>query len=129
MKIIKNSKDGWIKGKGEMAYQKRILMNNIPPSVNLIEDIIIPAGGKIPTHAHKQTAEIFYITKGRIWMKIGEKEFELSEKDIVFIDVDEEHSFRNGSNENLEMIVLKINFKKDDAILYTESENHEGKDD
>jgi len=118
MKIIKNSKDKWIKGTGEMNYQKRILMDNIPPSVNLIQDVIIPAGGKIPPHAHKQTAEIFYITKGKIWMTVGEKEFELSEKDMVFINVGEEHSFRNNSDENLEMITLKINFKKDDAILY-----------
>jgi len=122
MKIIKNSKDKWVKGKGEMAYQKKILMDNIPPSVNLIEDIIIPAGGKIPAHVHKQTAEIFYITKGKTWMKIGEKGFELSEKDMVFVNVGEEHSFRNDSDENLEMIILKINFKKDDAILYSESD-------
>ncbi|MCD6522877.1 MAG: cupin domain-containing protein [Candidatus Diapherotrites archaeon] len=116
MKVIRNP--NWIEGKGEMKYKKRILMENVPPSVNLIEDVVIPPGGKIPSHAHKATTELFYITSGKARMKVQNKEFEVNPKDMVLVEVGESHSFINNSDEDFEMIVLKINFRKDDAILY-----------
>ena len=118
MRIIRNSDFDWIEGKSKMNYKKKILMDNVPSTVNLIEDVIIPSGGKIPQHAHKNTTEIFYIIKGKTKLKTKEKEVLLNQTDIVLIDVGEEHSFINDSNEVLRMLVLKINFKEDDAILY-----------
>ena len=122
MKIIKALDKDWIKGKGEMNYKKRIITDNIPASVNLIEEVLLSPGGEIPSHSHKVTFEIFYIINGRAKMKIGEREFEVNPKDMIFVEVGEEHSFVNDSNENFEMLVLKINFEKDDAILYKEVE-------
>ncbi len=118
MKIIKDSKGSWIEGKENKNYKKRILMNEVPPSVNLIQDVIIPPGGNVPSHRHSDTAEIFYITKGSVVMVIEKKDYPLSERDMIFIDVGEEHGFRNESDDDLEMIVMKINFKEHDAILY-----------
>ncbi len=109
-----------------MNYQKRVLLENIPPSVNLIQYVIIPPGGRIPPHAHHYTSEIFYITRGNVRAEIEGKVFELSERDLLFVDVGEKHSFTNLSNESLEMLVLKINFRRDDQILYPENEDKAG---
>lgn len=121
MKFFKSSEGRWIEGKNEMKYKKRILMENVPPSINLIEDIIITANGKIPSHAHENTDEIFYITKGKAIVKVGKEELKVGRGDMIFIEKGEEHSFTKDSDENFEMIVLKINFKGDDAILYEEA--------
>ena len=123
MKLIKNLDKDWIQGKGEMNYKKRIIIDGVPKSVNLIEDVIIPPKGKIPVHSHKVTTEIFYITSGNAKIKIGKKEFEVNPKDMIIVDIGEEHSFVNDSDKNFEMIVFKINFEKDDAILYKEVES------
>ena len=120
MKIIKALDKEWINGKGKRDYKKRIILENMPSAVNLIEDVIIPINGRIPSHSHKVTSEIFYITEGKAKMTVGKKEFEVNPKDTIIVNTGEEHSFENNSNKNFEMLVLKINFEKDDAILYKE---------
>ncbi|MCD4739641.1 cupin domain-containing protein [archaeon] len=118
MDVIRNSEGKWIEGKGKLSYRKKVRMDNIPAAINLIQDVILFPGEKILPHMHKHTAEIFYITKGKTKMNVSGNLLELGPKDMVFIEVGEEHSFSKESDKNLEMIVFKINFKKDDALLY-----------
>lgn len=122
MKVVLDSESEWVEGKDEMDYKKKVLMDNVPPTVNLIQSVIIPPGGKIPVHAHKNTTEMFYITNGKVRMKLVDEELMLNTRDMVLVEVGEEHGFINNSNEPLEMVVLKINFKKDDAVLYSDME-------
>ena len=116
MEIIRDRE--WIKGSGELGYRKRVLMDGVPPAVNLIEDIVVPAGGKIPPHAHGSTKEIFYVTGGKAAMTAGGEEFDVNPGDMILVEVGEEHSFTNHSGDEFKMLVLKIKFKKDDALLY-----------
>ena len=117
MKVVRESGAKWIHGKGVLNYRKRIIMNSVPASVNLIEAVVIPPNGSVPLHKHKGTEEIFYITKGKIKMAIDGKEIELSAGDTLYIDKQTEHGFKNDSPDDLEMLVLKINFAQGDAIL------------
>lgn len=112
MKLIKHG--NWIKGE---SYQKRILLDNFNKQINLIEDVIIEAGGKIPLHQHDFTDEIFYIVKGLITMTVDNQKFQLSASDMVYVDRNEKHGFKNESNEESKMIVMKINFQKGDSYL------------
>ena len=116
MKLIKNP--NWIEGKQGMDYRKRILMENEAMQVNLIEEVVIPAGGYVPEHAHDRTTEAFYMTKGRARMKANGEEFDVGPSQMVLVEAGETHSFRNDSEEDFEMLILKINFEKDDAVLY-----------
>lgn len=104
----------WIVGK---SYRKRILDDNLKGKINLIEDVVIRPGGIIPPHSHKQADEIFYITENEAIMIVGNKKFKVSPGDFIYVDRNEEHSFRNESKKEFKMIVFKINFEKSDAYL------------
>ncbi len=112
MKLIRY-KD-WIKGS---SYQKRILLTDFDKQINLIEDVIIKANGDIPLHNHKLTEEIFYITKNSAVMTVDDEKFKVNEGDMIYVDKNEKHGFENKSNEELKMIVMKINFHKGDSYL------------
>lgn len=112
MKLIKHG--NWIKGN---SYQKRILLDNFDKQINLIEDVIIEAGGSIPLHSHNFTDEIFYITKNSAIMVVGNKKIKIGEGDMIYINKNEKHGFENKNDKELKMIVMKINFKKGDSYL------------
>ena len=112
MKLIRH--DNWIKGE---SYNKRILLDNFNRQINLIEDVIIEAGGEIPLHKHSFTDEIFYIVKNTAIMIIDSQEFKVSAGDMIYVNKNEEHGFKNKNDKELKMIVMKINFKKGDSYL------------
>lgn len=114
MKYLDGNEDKWIKGEN---YQKRILLDNVSKNLNIIEDVVVKPHGKVPAHAHNYTSEIFYIVSGKAIMIVDDKEFEVKHKDTVFIDKNESHGFRNESDEELKMFVLKIDYKKGDSYL------------
>ena len=106
--------NNWIKGK---SYQKRILIENLKKKINLIEDVIIIPKGEIPCHSHEFTDEIFYITENSAIMIVNNKEFEVKTGDMVYVDKNESHGFRNETDEEFKMIMFKINFQKGDSLL------------
>lgn len=112
MKILKDK--NWVSGKN---YQKRILIEDLKGKINLIEDVIIEPKGEIPIHGHKFTDEIFYITENSAIMIVNEKEFEVKPGDMIYVDKEEEHGFRNKSEKDFKMIVFKINFQEGDSYL------------
>ena len=114
MKYLNGNEDKWIKGK---SYQKRILLSNATKNLNIIEDVIVHPHGEVPVHAHDYASEIFYIVSGKAIMIVGNKEFEVKHRDTIFIDKKEPHGFRNESDEELKMYVLKIDYKKGDSYL------------
>jgi len=106
--------NNWIKGKG---YQKRILIEDLKKKINLIEDVIIIPKGEIPCHSHEFTDEIFYITENSAIMIVNNKEFEVRQGDMIYVDKKESHGFRNESNKEFKMIMFKLNFRKGDSYL------------
>ncbi len=112
MKLIRNQK--WISGE---SYKKRILLDGLKGKINLIEDVIVKPSGVIPCHKHDFTDEIFYVTYNSAIMIVNGKEFEVYPGDMIYVSKNEEHGFRNESNEDFKMIVSKMNFKKGDSYL------------
>ena len=112
MKLIKNKK--WITGK---SYQKRVLLDHLKGKIDLIQDVIIKPNGEIPCHSHECTDEIFYITEGTVVMVVKNKEFLVSPGDMIYLERGEKHGFRNESQREFKMLVLKMNFKKGDSYL------------
>ncbi len=106
--------NNWIKGE---SYQKRILMEELEEKINLIEDIVIAPKGEIPCHSHDFTDEIFYITNNSAIMIVDNKEFKVDPGDMICVDKNESHGFRNESDQEFKMIVFKINFQKGDSLL------------
>lgn len=106
--------NNWIKGE---SYQKRILIEELEEKINLIEDVIIAPKGEIPCHSHDFTNEIFYIIKNSAIMIVNNKEFKVDPGNIIYVDKNESHGFRNESDKEFKMIVFKINFQKEDSLL------------
>ena len=106
--------NNWIKGK---SYQKRILIEELKEKINLIEDVIIVPKGEIPYHSHDFTDEIFYITKNSAIMIVNDEEFKVKPGDMVYVNKNESHGFRNESDKEFKMIMFKINFQKGDSYL------------
>jgi len=106
--------NNWIKGKN---YQKRILIEELKEKINLIEDIIVSPKEEIPCHKHDFTDEIFYITNNSAIMIVNNKEFEVNPGDMIYVNKNENHGFRNENNNEFKMIVFKINFQKGDSFL------------
>ncbi len=106
--------NSWIKGK---SYQKRILVDTLKENVNLIEDVIVSPHGIIPEHNHGFTDELFYIVDGFAIMIVNNEKFKVSPGEMIYINKNESHGFRNESNEEFKMLVIKINFQKGDSFL------------
>jgi mannose-6-phosphate isomerase-like protein (cupin superfamily) len=106
--------NNWIKGK---SYQKRILIEELKEKIDLIEEVIVVPRGEIPCHSHDFTDEIFYIINNSAIMIVNNKEFEVNPGDMIYVDKNESHGFRNESEKEFKMIVFKINFQKGDSLL------------
>ena len=92
-------------------------MEELEEKINLIEDIIIAPKGEIPCHSHDFTDEIFYITNNSAIMIVGNEEFKVDPGDMIYVDKNERHGFRNESDKEFKVIVFKINFQKGDSLL------------
>jgi quercetin dioxygenase-like cupin family protein len=112
MELIRH--DDWIKGK---SYRKKILLDNFNKQLNLIEDIVIEANGEIPLHKHNFTDEIFYIRENSVIMIVDDQNFKVNEGDMIYVEKNERHGFKNESNKESKMIVIKINFQRGDSYL------------
>ncbi|MCK4524915.1 MAG: cupin domain-containing protein [Candidatus Andersenbacteria bacterium] len=106
--------NNWVKGK---SYQKRILIKELKEKINLIEDVIVVPKGEIPCHSHDFTDEIFYIINNSAIMIVNNKEFKVNPGDMIYVDKNESHGFRNKSDKEFKMIVFKINFQEGDSLL------------
>lgn len=106
--------NNWVKGK---SYQKRILFEKLKEKINLIEDVIVVPRGEIPRHSHDFTDEIFYIVNNSATMIVNNEEFRVNPGDMIYVDKNESHGFRNESDKEFKMIVFKINFQKEDSLL------------
>ena len=83
----------------------------------MIEDIIVEAKGEIPMHEHNLTDEIFYIIENSAIMIVDDQRFKVKEGDMIYVEKNEKHGFKNESNKELKIIVMKINFQKGDSYL------------
>ena len=106
--------NNWVKGE---SYQKRILIEELKEKINLIEDVIISPKGEIPCHSHDFTDEIFYIVSNSAIMIVDNEEFKVNSGEMIYVDKNKSHGFRNESDKEFKMIVFKINFQKEDSLL------------
>ncbi len=50
-------------------------------------------------------------------MIVNNEEFEVNPGDMIYVDKNESHGFRNESDKEFKMIMFKINFQKGDSLL------------
>jgi len=114
MKYFEAKKYKWIRGE---SYKKKIILEKLEDKINLVEEVIIEPLGNIPLHKHQFTSEIFYILEGDGVLKLKDKEVEIFRGDLIKIDKEELHAFRNKKNSLFRMFCFKINFREGDSYL------------
>lgn len=67
----------------------------------------LPVGKGVPLHKHPTTDEIFYIIKGRIRFRVGDKEFVTGPGDVVQGKMNVPHKFDNVGDEPAAFLSVK----------------------
>lgn len=67
----------------------------------------LPVGKRVPLHKHPTTDEIFFILKGKIKFKVGNKEIIATAGDVIEGKMDIPHSFANIGDEHAAFLSVK----------------------
>ncbi len=67
----------------------------------------LPVGKKVALHKHPTSDELFFILKGKIKFRVGDKEVIASEGDLVKGKMDIPHMFENIGNEPAAFLSVK----------------------
>jgi quercetin dioxygenase-like cupin family protein len=119
MKAVKQDEKDWIKKEG---YSKKILFTEygLGSKGNVVQIVKIPAKSEVKAHYHKQTKEIFYILKGNGMMFFGDKQTRPKDGDVFLCEPSDVHGVVNDSDEDLIILVFKIDAKENDSYWIEE---------
>lgn len=67
----------------------------------------LPVGKRVPLHKHPTTDELFFVLKGKIKFKVGDKEIVAVPGDIVEGKMDIPHTFVNIGDEHAAFLSVK----------------------
>ncbi|MCD6574416.1 cupin domain-containing protein [Candidatus Aerophobetes bacterium] len=67
----------------------------------------LPVGEYVPLHKHPTTDELFFILKGKIKFKVGDKEFVAVKGDVVQGKMNIPHRFENVGDEPAAFLSVK----------------------
>ncbi|MEO0071983.1 MAG: cupin domain-containing protein [candidate division WOR-3 bacterium] len=77
----------------------------------------LPVGKQVPLHKHPTTDELFFVIKGRIKFRIGDKELIATPGDLVKGKMNIPHSFSNVGDEPAAFLSVKAPKPVDLVIL------------
>ena len=85
----------------KVSYEDEVDVNPFFGDYQAIAPYIynLPVGKRVPLHKHPTTDELFFVLKGRIKFKVGEKEIVAIKGDLVQGRMDVPHSFENIGDE------------------------------
>lgn len=66
-------------------------------------------------HFHKKTSEIFYIRKGCGFVNINSAKYAVKQDDILFVSPEQKHQVTNASEQEMTILVFKINGNDNDT--------------
>jgi len=67
----------------------------------------LPVGQKVGLHKHPTTDELFFILKGKLEFRVGDKQLVATEGDVVQGKMDIPHAFRNIGDEPAAFLSVK----------------------
>jgi len=77
----------------------------------------LPVGQRVPLHKHPTTDEIFFILKGKLKFRVGDKEFVAVRGDVVQGKMDIPHAFENIGDEPAAFLSVKAPKPVDTVML------------
>lgn len=85
-----------------------------------VKRITVLPGKRLSLQSHNSRSEHWVITKGKAIVQLGDKKFEMSVNDHIFIPIFEKHRMENHSNNLVEFVETQIGdyLGEDDIIRY-----------
>jgi len=108
-------------GKGAGQYRRVLNASVFTTPWSYLDQVVLPPGGSIGPHLHRQVAEVYYVVKGQGKLTVssqatGAESATLREGDAVALQLGETHSFDNTGYEPLEMFIIGVSRDRDHAV-------------
>lgn len=113
MKVIHSKDIDSIEVKGGKDTTRQVLISDTEGPNFAMRKFIMAAGGGMPKHTNSVEHEQ-YVLKGKASIGIGDKTFQVSEGDVVFIPAEVPHWYTNIGEGNFEFLCLIPN--KEDIV-------------
>lgn len=120
MKVIHSKDVEGVDVKGGKNTTRQVLISDAEGPNFAMRKFIMQAGGGMPRHTNSVEHEQ-YVLKGKASIGIGDKTFEVSEGDVVFIPADVPHWYTNIGEGNFEFLCLIPN--KEDVVKIVPDDN------
>jgi mannose-6-phosphate isomerase-like protein (cupin superfamily) len=93
----------------KLSYGKQVEVNPFFGNYESLSPYVynLPVGQRVPLHKHPTTDELFFILKGKLEFKVGDKILVAAEGDVVQGKMDVPHSFKNVGNEPAAFLSVK----------------------
>ena len=93
----------------KLSYSNQVDVNPFFGDYTCISTYIynLPVGKRVPLHKHPTTDELFYIIKGKLKFKVGDKELIANVGDVIQGKMDIPHSFENIGDEPAAFLSVK----------------------
>lgn len=111
-------------GKGRKViksdYSKEILLElvDFKQPGHLLQVVTNPARTKQRLHYHKKQTEVWYILQGKAIWKINNIEYKVQPGDSFIIEPGDAHQADNMGDEDMKVLVFKINLPENDEDWY-----------
>lgn len=108
---------------GRFAHKKALLFNetDLDAKGSKIQIIKIEPNSEIKPHYHKIRTEVFCVLKGNGIIRLGDEEIQTKVNDFFLCKPNSVHAFRNTSNEDFIVLVMRTNDTGDSDMLWTEN--------
>lgn len=106
----------------KLSYGEQVDVNPFFGNYSSISPYIynLPVGQHTPLHKHPTTDELFFVIKGRLKFKVGDKELVAVRGDVIQGKMDVPHSFENIGDEPAAFLSVK-GPKPVDLVMLEES--------
>jgi len=93
----------------KLSYGDKVEINQFFGDFEAIAPFVynLPVGARVPLHKHPKNDELFFVLKGKIKFKIGEKELVAVKGDVVRGKMNIPHTFQNIGDEAAAFLSIK----------------------
>lgn len=93
----------------KLSYGEGVEVNPFFGDLEALQPYIynLPVGHRVPLHRHPTTDEVFFVIKGRIRFRVGDREFVATAGDIVKGKMNVPHTFENAGDEPAAFLSVK----------------------
>lgn len=95
-------------GNGAVQYRRVLRPEVFYTNWSYADHAVVPPGGSIGAHRHEGVEEFYYVISGSGAARVNKETAEIKKGDAVPILLNDVHSFRNNSQEDLELLIIGV---------------------